>query len=332
MQQHPLPWQQQSWLSISSALGRQKLAHALLLVGPSGIGKRHFASVLSQALLCQKPQENSYPCGQCHACALVNAGTHPDLHRLEKEEGSKVVKVDDVREFNRKVFLTPSSERGNVGVIDPVDGLNRSSANALLKSLEEPPRGAHILLIGERWLSLPATLRSRCLTLRLPSPRPDQVENWLTERGELAQGTSYDRLRARYRPDLARQREWADSMAGLCAGKLDPVQLAERWQKLEGDITVLLDWLHGYLADLIKLKHLTKPTGLNNPDSIDSLRSIAKRIPMDGLLDLGTRNMESKRLINTQAKPQMLLENLLASWYQGSLATATAAKNGAGTR
>lgn len=332
MQLQPLPWQQQSWLSLSSALGRQKLAHALLLVGPSGIGKRHFAAVLAQALLCEKPLEDSYPCGKCHACVLVNAGTHPDLHRLEKEEGSKVVKVDDVREFNRKVFLTPSSERGNVGIIDPVDGLNRSSANALLKSLEEPPKGAHILLIGERWLSLPATLRSRCLTLRLPSPGPDQAESWLSEAGERAQGTTYDSLRARYRPDVARQREWADSMAGLCAGKLDPVQLAERWQKLEGDITVLLDWLHGYLADLIKLKHLAEPPRLNNPDCIANLRSIAKRIPMEGLLELGTRNLECKRLISTQAKPQMLLENLLASWYQGSLQAATTAKNGAGTR
>ncbi len=329
----PLPWQDKSWLSIADAVRHQKLSHALLLVGPPGVGKRHFAAVLSQALLCTQPDRNSLPCGTCQACILISAGTHPDLHRLEKEEGSKVVKVDDVREFNRKVFLTPSSDRGNVGIIDPVDGLNRSSANALLKSLEEPPRGTHILLIGERWLSLPATLRSRCLTLRFAIPESSIVRQWLTKNATSSQYPLLDRLKLRYQPDLDQQGDWADSLLSLCMGKTDPIQLAERWSKPGTDLSTLLDWSYSCVSDLLKLKNSAHPETLSNSSLLKTLQPLAGKLSVSSLNLLAQRNLETKRLIETQARPQMLLENLLASWYQSSMSShTTPVNNGAGKR
>jgi DNA polymerase III subunit delta' len=333
MQLQLLPWHQQNWSALAEAIRQQRLAHALLLVGPRGVGKRHFAALLSQTLLCtQQPATNGMPCGRCHACALIKAGTHPDLHRLEKEEGSKVVKVDDVREFNRRVFLTPSSDRGNVGIIDPVDGLNRSSANALLKSLEEPPAGTHILLIGERWQSLPATLRSRCLTVRFPIPDAQVVRTWLTAHSTATSNSIHDPLRARYQPDMARQRTWMEALTSLCTGKIDPVQLAESWQKPDEELPDLVDWLHDCIVDMLKLKHGLGPDKLKTPDYLTALSAIAGRITTNDLLELARRNLDGKRLVETQAKPQMLLENMLASWYQSSMSTAATAKKGAGIR
>jgi DNA polymerase III subunit delta' len=332
MQLQLLPWHQHNWSALAEAILKQRLAHALLLVGPRGVGKRHFASLLSHALLCTQPAADSLPCGQCHACALTKVGTHPDLHRLEKEEGSKVVKVDDVREFNRRVFLTPSYDRGNVGIIDPVDGLNRSSANALLKSLEEPPAGTHILLIGERWQSLPATLRSRCLTVRFPIPDTQVVRSWLAAHSADASDAIHDPLRARHQPDMARQRAWMEALTSLCSGKTDPVQLAESWQKPDGELPDLIDWLHDCIVDMLKQKHGLGPDTLKPTDYLTALSAIAGRLTTNDLLELARRNLDGKRLVETQAKPQMLLENMLASWYQSSMSMVVTTKKGAGRR
>jgi DNA polymerase III subunit delta' len=311
-----LPWQQRQWLAVSAALAQQKLAHALLLVGPRGAGKRYFAALLARALLCTARDADGLPCGQCRSCTLARAGTHPDLFRLEKEEGSKVVKVDDLREFNRRVFLTPQLGRGLVGIIDPVDGLNRSSANALLKSLEEPPAGAHILLVGERWMSLPATLRSRCLILRFALPPVGEVAAALAAVPD--DDPLLQPLRARYSPDERTHAEWGASLAAVCSGREDPVALAERWHKPEERLPELLDWLHSCTADLIKLQTQTDEARISNRHSLKPLREMAACLPQRALEPLAQLALDTRRLLESQAKPQMLLENLLASWYQSA--------------
>ncbi len=313
----PFPWQQRQWLAVSSALVQQKLAHAVLLVGPRGAGKRHFAALLAQALLCGARNADGSPCGRCQSCTLARAGTHPDLFRLEKEEGSKVVKVDDLRGFNRRVFLTPQLGNGLVGIIDPVDGLNRSSANALLKSLEEPPAGAHILLVGERWMSLPATLRSRCLILRFALPAADEVAAALAD-AKTDLDPLLQPLRARFNPDVRTHMEWSESLAAVCSGREDPVGLAERWHKLEERLPELLQWLQSCTADLIKLQASAAEANITNRHSLKLLRQMADSLPAQVLLSLAQLTLDTYRLLESQAKPQMLLENLLASWYQGA--------------
>lgn len=282
------------WEVIGPAIAAGRLAHALLLIGPRGTGKRHFATLLARSILCRQPGADGLACGQCQSCVLAEAGTHPDLYRLEKEEGSKVVKVGDLREFNRKVFLTPQLGHGSVGIIDPVEGLNRSSANALLKSLEEPPAGVHILLIGERWMTLPATLRSRCVIVRFP------------------------RVEAGPEPEGTAAASWTESLASLCVGKQDPVALAEHWSRQEEAMAALIDGIHACISDALKIAMGVPERFLGRRDSLPALRLIASRMTTDRLSRLSAVSLETRRLIETQARPQMLLENLLASWYQSS--------------
>lgn len=316
-----LPWQHGQWQPIGAAIVRQRIPHALLLIGAQGIGKRHFLAVLAQALLCHQPLTSGLPCGNCQSCRLVQAGTHPDAFRLERAPDSKVLKVDDLRDFNRKVFLTPQLGMGLVGIIDPVDHLNRSAANALLKSLEEPPAGAHILLIGERWHSLPATLRSRCLTLRFSSPDAEQVRTWLSQQPATSNSQS---LRNRYLPQVERGREWASALANVCTGQQDPIQLAERWQKLDETLPELLEWLYSWTSDLIKIKTDVSKAFLAHPATLAELQATAARLPARSLHKLAGLGIETRKLLESQAKPQMLLEYLLASWYQTSTRTLSA--------
>ena len=88
-----VPWLATTYADLQQRRAQGRLAHALLLTGPAGIGKQQLAERFAQSLLCAQPQADGQPCGQCHACSLYAAGTHPDLFRISPEEDSKNTKL-----------------------------------------------------------------------------------------------------------------------------------------------------------------------------------------------------------------------------------------------
>ena len=125
------PWQAALWQQLAS---RKQHAHAYLLHGPVGIGKRALAERLRALLLCQAPVGLA-PCGQCKGCHLLAAGTHPDSFVLEPEEVDKAIRVDQVRELVSFVVQTAQLGGRKVVLLEPVEAMNLNAANALLKSL-----------------------------------------------------------------------------------------------------------------------------------------------------------------------------------------------------
>ncbi|MEN9559936.1 MAG: polymerase delta prime subunit [Pseudomonadota bacterium] len=154
---------------------------------------------LCQGLLCDQPESNGFACGQCNSCAgIAHQGVHPDLLVLvpeeteeaeedaEKKEKDKAlkkrqIKVEDARRALAFVSLSANSQRGKLVVIKPADTMNREAANALLKMLEEPPQGTRWLLLTYQPLRLPATVRSRCLQIKVPSATAEQAMDFLIE-------------------------------------------------------------------------------------------------------------------------------------------------------
>ena len=200
-----------NWLEQSRGLAERPWT-AALLTAPPGLGLGDFAVNLAAGLLCSAPL-GSYrheACGVCQSCQWVAQGQHPDLRWVRpaaleetaEEEGageegsdgkekrlSKEIRIDQVRELSG--FSQLSSHRGGVriAVIGPVESLNVSSANALLKGLEEPAEGMRYLLYGERLQGVPATILSRCRRLALSASseavtaariaQPDGPQAWL---------------------------------------------------------------------------------------------------------------------------------------------------------
>ena len=168
---------------------RRNLPHALILYGPSGIGKSALAERFANALLCESPTPAGDACGQCSACGWFAHGNHPDLRRLAplsesddgKEKGSRDIRIDQVRALAE--FLSVGGHRGarRVVLIDPADRLNMPAANALLKTLEEPAGDAVFLLVSARPDGLPATIRSRCVRVEVPLPPRAAVARWLQD-------------------------------------------------------------------------------------------------------------------------------------------------------
>lgn len=154
---------------LRDATQQNRLAHALLFTGPTGVGKSQVALELAARLLCEHQQDA--PCGECGACVQVGAGTHPDLVRVGLLSGKKEISVDAVRQLKRAMQMRAISGTRRIGMIDDADRLSLAAQNALLKTLEEPPHGALLILITASVPALLPTVRSRC-RLQLFQPLP----------------------------------------------------------------------------------------------------------------------------------------------------------------
>ena len=155
---------------------KQRMGSTFLMVGPEGIGKRTFARLVAKSLLCHHADPKALEaCGHCESCAQVDASTHPDLLQVGKPEEKSVLPIDMFagdRENRgqsgliRDIHMKAYHGRGKVAIIDDADYFNEESANCMLKTLEEPPLGARIFLIGTSLQRQLPTIRSRSQVVR----------------------------------------------------------------------------------------------------------------------------------------------------------------------
>lgn len=149
------------------ALAENRLPHAFLFVGPEGIGKRTFAIKFAQGLLCERRAPEALdPCGVCPACVQVRGGSHPDLLTAAKPEDKHDLPIAVIRDLCHDLGLTPARGGRKVAILDDADDLNDEAANAFLKTLEEPPPGSVLILIGTSAEVQLETILSRCRVLR----------------------------------------------------------------------------------------------------------------------------------------------------------------------
>lgn len=177
------PWLESVDAEFKERLAAGRLPHALLLAGPRDTGKIELATAFAASLLCL---ENQYPaCGECRSCQLFTSGAHPDCHVITFEEHPKTgvlrkeLVIDQVRKLISSMQLTNTISERKVALIYPVEAMNISTANALLKTLEEPPGEAALVLVSHDTARLPATIRSRCQNLQVRSPEFALALEWL---------------------------------------------------------------------------------------------------------------------------------------------------------
>jgi DNA polymerase-3 subunit delta' len=165
--------------------------HAILIAGPSGVGKTTLALDLAAGLLCEREDPAARPCRECRACLLVERGAHADLHRLEPGGAGNQIVIGkreapepwSIRRLLAELVLLPVEGRARVAVVERADRMNEDAQSALLKTLEEPAAGITIILCAAREDQLLPTIRSRCVRLRLgPVPVRD-VEAILADQG-----------------------------------------------------------------------------------------------------------------------------------------------------
>jgi len=161
--------------------------HAYLISGPEGVGRRGLALAFARVLLCEAPPEPGVACGACRACRQVPQATYPDLHVVEREEDKQGLAVDQVRDLQRQLSLAPLAGGRRVALIVDVDRASLGAANALLKTLEEPPPRVILLLTAVDPEATPPTIVSRCETLALRPVAEPAIAEALQARGASAE-------------------------------------------------------------------------------------------------------------------------------------------------
>jgi DNA polymerase-3 subunit delta' len=294
--------------------------------GADGLGKRQLVTAFAAALLCHRPNSNGAACGVCSGCQLLAAGTHPDLLFIEPDEPGKAIGIDKIRQLIGKLALKPQYEQFRVVIIGPADQLNTASANAFLKCLEEPTERTCLVLISERPSRLPATIRSRCQVIVCHAPATQDAIQWLQGCGvgqapevllALANGAPLTAKRYADQNLSAVRQDCFDAWLQVAGGKTNLLALAEQWQKPGVlDLGLLLDWMIGWIGDIVKLAYGADACQLRNPDIKNPLQALAKRLELTHIFAYYDSLLTAQSQLGTPINKQLLLEQLLINWSQ----------------
>ena len=161
------------------AIEAQKVSHAYILTGEAGMGRKSLANAFALTLLCEKGK--SEPCMECHACKQVLSGNHPDLIFVTHEKPASIG-VDDIRkQINDTIMIRPYSSYYKIYIVDEAEKMTAQAQNALLKTMEEPPAYAVILLLTTNQEAFLPTILSRCVQLKLKPLQDFVVKQYLVE-------------------------------------------------------------------------------------------------------------------------------------------------------
>lgn len=251
------PWIEPATAALAAARRRGRLPHALLIHEAPGAGGDWLAHWAARLALCQRSEEA--PCGQCATCRRVLAWQHPDLALVAPIEESRQIRIEQVRDLAAELALTSHAGGYKVGILTPADSMNRFAANALLKTLEEPPARTLLVLVASQPSRLPPTVLSRCQRLAVRAPARSEAVAWLTEvRGKGAWDAALDTvgeapmllLQADPEPLAQIGDEMRRTLETLAAGRADPLATAERWAKTE--LPLRLRCIENWLTERIR--------------------------------------------------------------------------------
>ncbi len=305
---------------------RQNMPHAVLLTGPEGTGKEHFAGILATSLLCSNPSAEGFACGECQSCQLHAASTHPDFYRITLESNvdgklAKDIKVEQIRQLIHSLSQTSQLGGRKITIIDPAERMNRNAANSLLKTLEEPTADTLLVLLAAQPSRLLPTVRSRCQRITLKPPSRELVVAWLRQQCPehdaealyaAADGAPFAALELATGDTLNQRQHLFKSFCAIAEGRLDPISAASDWAKSDSEL--VFRWLRSWVCDLIGLACQQHKSRINNTDLATALQRLTGKIDLRSLFDFRDTLLRSGTLAQGSANLQLLHESLLLEW------------------
>jgi len=311
---------------LRSHLSKNRVRHAYLITGPQGVGRRSLALRFVQGLFCPKSPDPGGPCQRCHTCEQIERMQHPDLAVVQADQTGGILKVDQVRELQRSLSLTPYQANHRVGLFLRFEEANPNAANALLKTLEEPPPQALLILTALDPESLLPTIVSRCEVIRLRPLPLEKVSQGLQDRWDvpydqahllahLSGGRPGYAIRLYRHPEELKQRQmWLDEHHHLlAANRVERFAYAEDLSKDRLIFQKALQvWLSLWRDVVLRTAGSLAP--LSNPDREEEILLLASKLDIFSAQRM-VSNLEraahlSERYVNTRMTAEVLMLDL----------------------
>ncbi len=329
------------------------MPHAILLYGQAGIGKRDFATFFAQSLLCENPLEQGVPCTTCDPCGWFEQYSHPDFRRvrpenLDEEETqfldatndsvsdggevdakkttktsktpSKEIRIEQIRALAS--FMNVSTHRNckRVVLLYPAETLNHASANALLKTLEEPPPKTVIVLVANRIDRLLPTILSRCRKIAMPVPIREESLAWLSARKVEDPDIWLDEQGgapiAAYEQYQIGNRDALDGFLQMLGrpSRESALTVAEQMQKTP--LALLVSWLQRWLYDLsaCKLSDRMNFRPRYYPRYREQLTALAAKVPATVLITAAATVSQRRAIADHPLSPKLFIEDMLLDY------------------
>ncbi|WP_414039527.1 DNA polymerase III subunit delta' C-terminal domain-containing protein [Acidithiobacillus sp. M4-SHS-6] len=312
-----------AWQPIRALLS-SGLPQAMLAAGEPGSLLGWYLDLLQAAQLCFMPTDDGFACGDCRSCKLLAEAAHPDLWIVAAEPG-KAIAIDALRQGMEWIHYTPQVSATRWLRIDHAEAMTVAAANAILKTLEEPPARAHVLLHSEQISRLLPTIRSRLQRIPLPVMEMAESRQWLQQQGIDAENSMALLRQLGNRPVRAlelweagwidQRREWMRHMLDLPGqGVVAALKLAEQWSK-SADLFLIREMVLGLIADFMRLQQglLDRIADL---DYLDELQPIAPDISAEALQATLDDWLQLPLTLAQNSNGVMVMEKLLLDWLK----------------
>ncbi|HEY8101291.1 MAG TPA: DNA polymerase III subunit delta' [Burkholderiaceae bacterium] len=335
------PWQNEPWQQLQQL--RQRLPHAILFYGPTGIGKTEFAEHFAQSLLCETPLADGHGCGTCGSCGWFEQYSHPDYRRVRPEvldednasedaeaaesgdtkktaksakAPSKDIRIDQIRALSDFMNISTHRQGKRVIVLYPAEALNGASANALLKTLEEPPPNTVFILVSNSLDRLLPTILSRCRKFALPIPTQDEALQWLKHQGvKDAESWLAEQGGAPLAASVSAEGDSRESVDALLQHLSKPgiegaLKTAEQLQKTP--VVELVTSMQRWLYDVFSVKLTGKIRYF--PRYQKELAALAKVTDVGGLLQMQKGLNERRAIAEHPLSTKLFIEDMLLDY------------------
>lgn len=313
------PWLMPAYQQLISPLYQQRAPHAWLISYVAGSGEMVLLNQFIATLFCTN--EDPKPCGTCHSCLLYKAGTHPDFYSIFVAKDKKLISIEQIRKLIEKVY--EHAQQGGVKVIwiKKAALLSEGAANALLKTVEEPPSNTYFILSDEQPNRIIATIRSRCFAYYLPTPNLADGIHWLQSRfpdynsNQLATALLLTKNAVLAAGRLLRPESWQKRQQ-FCQMLSKTAAKGEFWSMLAplnaGNSSKEMDWFCSFLLDAIKAK-CRAGKYITNRDQVALVRAFARH-DTEIIMSWYTLWQTAAQEMNTISglNQQLILANLLA--------------------
>ncbi len=308
---------------LQNSIQAKRISHAYILEGPKGSGKNLLAKAFAMTLLCEKKE--SEPCMVCHSCKQVMHDAQPDLVYVTHEK-PRTITVDDIRsQLVSDIAIRPEESDYKIYIIDEAEKMNEAAQNALLKTIEEPPEYAVILLLSTSASVFLPTITSRCVTLTLQPVADKKIVSFLEEKGvdeerakicaAFAQGVPGKAVMLAQSEDFAGIKEAAIRLIKRIA-EIDTAEMGQQIRRINEyhmDLTDYLDILVVWYRDVLQFKATQDANNLIFKDEVLEVRRQSNLISYAGIKDIIEALQKAKERLRANVNYDLTMELLLST-------------------